>query len=288
MAEKAAGEGPHPALSLCASYNGDDPELLARLVPLVDALEVTPDAMARFDGCSTRLRADVVQQLKDVSGDLNLVAHGVGLSIGSFDRWQDQYLQLMDETFEHFDLAWHSEHLGYAVVAGEQLGTMLPVPRTEEALDLVCRRVDVIQKRYGVPFLLENVIALLPEPEGLYSPASFLNEITSSTACGLLLDVYNLKCDEYNQGLDTAAFLQELDYEPVIELHVAGGPRQDGFQLDVHSRHTDESTLSLAIEIVQRAPRLRALTFEYLRAAVSTLGHDAICNELVRLRGAIS
>ena len=288
VATLATQTGSRPPLDLAATYEGDDPVLLERIVSLVDTIEIAPDAIARSEAKRARLRPEILDEYAAVLPHVNLVAHGVGLSIGSFDRWNDDYLRLLDELFSRFTLEWHSEHLACTMVAGENVGTMLPLPRNEEALQLVCERVAAIQQRYPVPFLLEHVISLLPDMPGSFTPAGFLNAITARTGCGLLLDAYNLECDAYNRGLDVDAFLNELDFAPVRELHVAGGVRHKGFQLDVHSRIVCESTLSLALRIIKRAPELRVVTFEFLKEAVPSLGHDAICAELLRIREAIS
>ncbi len=233
------------------------------------------------------MRREVLEEYASLTPQVTLIAHGVGLSIGSFNDWEESYLRLLDELFARFDLEWHSEHLGFTVVAGENTGTMFPLPHTEEALDLVCERVRILQERYRVPFLLEHVIHLLPEAPAQFTPAGFLNAITSRTGCGLILDAYNLECDAYNQRFDIPAFLDELDLAPVRELHIAGGVRHDGFQLDIHSRPTCDSTLALARDIVVRSPGLRIVTYEFLKEAIPSLGHDRICSELTRIRQAI-
>jgi uncharacterized protein len=270
--------------ALATTYEGDDPELLERLAPLVNMIEISPDAIAGSDGKRARLRPEVMDEYANVSSQLRFVAHGVGLSIGSFDHWNENYLRLLDELFARFDLAWHSEHLAYTEVAGENIGTMLALPRTQEALDLACERVRKIQARYEVPFLLEHVIQLLPDAPGEFTPAGFLNAITSNTGCGLILDVYNLECDAHNQGLDVSGFLEELDLAAVREMHLAGGVQQNGFQLDIHSRVVGDSTLKLAREVAARAPGLRVVTYEFLKEAIPSLGRDTICAELARVR----
>jgi uncharacterized protein (UPF0276 family) len=226
----------------------------------------------------------VLDEYATVVPQVKLIAHGVGLSIGSFDHYDEGYLRLLDQLVTRFDLEWHSEHLACTIVAGENIGTMVPLPRTEEVLDLVCERVRVIQDRYRVPFLLEHVIHLLPEAPAQFTPAGFLNAITSRTGCGLILDAYNLECDAYNQGLD---ILDELDLTPVRELHLAGGVNHKGFQLDIHSDSTCDSTLALGLDIIRRAPYLGVVTYEFLKEAVLLLGHDTICTELVRIRQAV-
>lgn len=273
--------------ALATTYEGDDIALLERILPLIDSIEISPDAIARSDGKRACLRPEVLGEYAAVAKSVEFVAHGIGLSIGSFDRWEEGYLRLLDELFERFDLAWHSEHLACTVVAGENVGTMFPLPRTEEVLDLVCERVRLIQERYRVPFLLEHVIHLLPDAPAEFTPAGFLNAITSRTGCGLVLDAYNLECDAFNQGLDIMAFLDELDLGPVCELHLAGGVQHNGFHLDIHSGRTHDRTLVLALDIIKRAPGLRVVTFEFLKEAIMLLGHDGICAELKHIRQAI-
>jgi len=274
--------------ALATTYEGDDPALLAKIAPLVDVIEIAPDAIAASDGAHSALRRDVLDEYQSVAGEVGFVAHGIGLSIGSFDGWNEDYLRLLDGLFERLPLRWHSEHLACTRVAGENVGTMFSLPRTDEAVDLVCGRVDEIQRRYGVPFLLEHVIQLLPDPPGRHSPAGFINAIARRTGCGLIIDAYNLECDAHNQGLDLDAFLDELDMAPVREMHLAGGVELNGFQLDVHSGVVAASTLALGRKIAARAPNLDLVTYEFLKEAVPLIGHDAICAELKRVRAAIA
>src|ERR1700685_4017957 len=104
MASFGAGVRTRPRPELAVTYNGDDPGLLQRLLPLVDVLEISPDAIARSEGRRTRIRPEVVQELAQVLPQVTLIAHGIGLSLGSFDRWEADYLSLIDGLFERVDL----------------------------------------------------------------------------------------------------------------------------------------------------------------------------------------
>ena len=270
--------------ALATTYEGIGAGLLERIVPLVDFLEIPPDSIARTQDGHTSLRPEVLDEIASVLPKVDLIVHGIGLSIGSYDAWNEGYLRLLDEFFCRFTPKWHSEHLGFTTVGGENLGTMLALPRTDEMLDLVCQRITRIQSRYPVPFLVEHIIHLLPDAPAQYTPAGFLNAITARTGCGLILDVYNLQCDEKNYGLNIAEFLDELDLGRVREIHLAGGAEHDGFKLDIHSQRTADSTLQLALSIIRRCPNLEVVTYEFLKEALPSLGHSAICAELYRLR----
>jgi uncharacterized protein (UPF0276 family) len=269
------------------TYEGGDAGLLERVVPLVGYLEITPDSIARPDGARVRLDPAVLDELDSVAGDVDFVVHGVGLSIGSADGFSEQYLDLLEQFLERFPVAWHSEHLGYTRVDGSSLGTMLALPKTDDVLELLVERVLAIRARFDLPFLLENIVHLLPDYPGDFTDAAFLNELVARTGCGVLLDVYNLECDAANNGFDVDAFLDELDLDAVGELHVAGGVELGGLQVDVHSRATQPSTLALARRVLGLAP-VDAVTYELLPEAVPVLGIDAIAVELDRIGSALA
>lgn len=274
-----------PSPSLGMSWNGGDDLLLQRLLPYVDFVETTPDTIARKQNGRAVIPDATLDELRRIAATKTLLVHGVGLSIGSHDGWCDDYLVLLDQLFAAVDVAWHSEHLGFTRVDGAMLGTMLVLPRADEALDLLCRRIDAIQERYPVPFLVENVVDLLPpHPASRYSQARFLNELTRRTGCGLLLDVYNLQCDAQNQRLDLDAFFDELDFRPVREVHIANGVEHEGVRLDVHSRRTDETARYLADLVLRRAANVEVVVYEFLPQAIRPLGHDALTEELALLR----
>ena len=267
------------------TYFGRDRRLLERILPLVDFVETTPDSIAEIRDGRPVVPDDVLDELREIATEKALLIHGVGLSIGSFDRWSDRYLELLDQIFANVPVAWHSEHLGWTMVDGVGTGTMFVLPRLHLVAEMLAERIQVIQRRYATPFLLENVVSLLPDyPENEMTVAGFLNAIVRKSGCGLLLDIYNLECDAWNQQLDLGAFFDELDFRAVRELHIANGTEDAGLMLDVHSRRTRPATREIADEVIRRAPCAEALVFELLPQAIPAVGHDAIVDELTLLR----
>jgi uncharacterized protein (UPF0276 family) len=275
------------SVAIGANYEGRDPALLERMLPLVDYIEVTLETISEVKDHEIFLSNEVMSELKNIGKEAQIIVHGVGLSIGSHEGWSPTYLRLLDAFLEQVEVSWHSEHLGYTKVDGEHLGIMLAMPKTEEALDMVCERVNVIQERYKLPFLLENIVHVIPDFPSDYSDAGFLNALTDRTGCGLILDVYNLECDAHNHGFDIPAFLSELQTANVRELHVACGVEHNGFLLDVHSQLTRSTTVELAQHVVrQSSGSAQVVVYEFMPEAVPGLGHDAIAEELGRLRAA--
>jgi uncharacterized protein (UPF0276 family) len=276
-----------PAIAL--SYDGDSAEYLEAVLPLVDFLEVTPDTLAITSGSRVIIPEPVLEVLSACSQNAGIIVHGVGLSIGSASGWSAHYLQLLDQLVERLPVAWHSEHLGYVTVDGQHLGTMLPLPRTDEALDLVAERVRALRERYGLPFLLENVVRVLPDLDTRYSEAAFLNALCDASGCELLLDLYNLECDAHNSDFSIAAFLDGLNLRNVRELHVASGVEHAGVLLDIHSRPLRDSTLALLRDVLARpAASVAVVTYELLPEAVPLLGMEVVAGELRRIRTALA
>ena len=74
---------------LATTYYCDNLKFAEALLPFVDYLEIAPDAIASFDGDRPYLRPEVIAHLREIAHHVRLVVHGVGLSIGSYDSWND-------------------------------------------------------------------------------------------------------------------------------------------------------------------------------------------------------
>jgi len=270
--------------SIGINYEGSTAGFLSAVLPFIGHLEIAPDSLSHSVGDGLRIDEAKLQELRRLPEELTILVHGVGLSIGSADGWSSPYLGLLDELFRELKISWHSEHLAFTQVAGEQLGTMLTLPRTTEVLEMICDRVMILQDRYKVPFLLENVIDMLPSYDPQFSEAEFLNRITEKTGCGLIIDVYNMECDEHNFGFDPTKFLDELHLDRIYELHLAGGITTDGFQMDIHAGLVKPSTIALALNVTgRRCANLRAITFEILDEFIREVGVEKIVQQLQAL-----
>jgi uncharacterized protein len=244
---------------------------------VVDFLELSPDILCheQIVGGVRQLwpqAARLEQALRDTEG-VPVVVHGLGLSIGSAHGWNTAYLELLDMVQALRPFPWHSEHLGFLTVeapGGElNVGTPLPLPLTEEALGVLVPRGAALARRYGVPFLLENLTWYLPglPSEGGRDEIDFLNDFVERSGCGLLLDLYNMHCNALNLGFDARAALSRLRTDRVVQVHVAGGDTHRGFLMDVHSDVVPEPVWELLEWLMPRAPNLAGISYEILEEA---------------------
>lgn len=269
---------------LGSTYEFKHPSLLEKIFPYIEYIEITPDTISHNDGKNIFISDETIDEIKEISNYKKIVVHGVGLSIGSYDGYSKDYIKLLDRIYEEIDFEWHSEHLGYTKVNGENIGTMLSLPRTEETLDMICERVTEIKNRYKKDFLLENIIRIVPDYESKYSEAEFMNLISENTGCGFILDAYNLECDQFNHGFDIDGYINELDISKVREIHIANGIIENGFRMDAHCETVMDSTIELTKKILDfPGCNVSMVNYELLDEAIPVLGEEIIADEYKRL-----
>lgn len=269
--------------------------LIGRAWELIDFLEISPDVLCRETVANGERTMEYHPNLLGAAlksaRERPIVVHGLGLSIGTAEGWNEDYLRILDRFHQQQKFCWHSEHLSFLVTtspAGTPLhtGIPLPMPYTQEAIDLLAPRARALGARYGAPFLLENLTYYLPglPAENGWDEIDFLNELTSASGCGLLLDLYNFYCNAVNFGFDACKALSRLRMESVVEIHIAGGAAYDGFLTDIHTRETPDPVWELLEQIAPSAPNLAGIVYEVMEPAIPRLGAERITAQLERVR----
>jgi uncharacterized protein (UPF0276 family) len=153
--------------------------------------------------------------------------HGVGLSLGSAGRLDEDHLGRLKELVQRIDPALVSEHVAWTGPAGLYLNDLLPLPWTEEALATLVAHIDQAQTALGRSILIENPSSYLAFRHAEMSEPQFLVEACRRAGCRLLLDVNNVYVSARNLGFDAAAYLEAIPGELVGEIHLAGHSRQE-------------------------------------------------------------
>lgn len=162
--------------------------------------------------------------------------HGVSLSVGSTDAPPADYLQRLRALVDDIDPLFVSDHLCWTRVGHFNAHDLLPVPYTDEALDYVCRHIDMAQEAIGRAMLLENPSIYLRHEAQDMTEAQFLTAMAKRTGCGLLLDVNNVYVSSRNLGLDADEFLRGIPADCVRQIHLAGHTRTDELLIDTHDQ----------------------------------------------------
>ena len=165
-----------------------------------------------------------------------VILHGVSMSIGSADGLDRDYLLRLRALADAINPLYVSDHLSWSRVAGFNSHDLLPVPYTEEALDMVCRNIDMAQGILDRAMLFENPSSYVAFDGATLHEWEFLAEMSKRTGCGLLLDVNNVYVSANNHGFDAHAFLRGIPVERVRQIHLAGHTQGPGILIDTHDQ----------------------------------------------------
>ncbi|MBM3952458.1 MAG: DUF692 domain-containing protein [Rhodospirillales bacterium] len=197
-----------------------------------------------------------LRQLESARRDRPVALHGVGSSLAGAEPPDPRHLARIRALARAIEPAIVSEHLAWSVSSGVYLNDLLPVPYTEEALELCARNVWIFQENLGRPILLENPSTYLRYVDSAIPEGEFLAALARRTGCGILLDVNNLYVSYRNTGAEPEAVLTALAGTNVGEIHVAGHAVNDA---DGHAALIDDHGSEVAAEVWQlyaRAVRL--------------------------------
>jgi uncharacterized protein (UPF0276 family) len=195
--------------------------------------------------------------LEKIRRDYPISCHGVGLSLGSADGLDRIHLERVRQAIIRFEPALVSEHLSWSVVGGRYLADLLPLPMTEEALDLVCRHIDQVQTHLRHRILVENPSSYLRYSHSTMPEWEFLSGVAARTGCGILCDVNNIYVSACNHAWDPLAYLRALPSAAIGEIHLAGHSVRelDGgrtLRIDDHSSRVVPEVWSLYREALSR------------------------------------
>ncbi|MFI1565186.1 DUF692 domain-containing protein [Streptomyces sp. NPDC020490] len=190
---------------------------------------------------------------------VTVVPHGVSLGLGGADRPDEGRLAALAERAEALGSPLVTEHIAFVRAGGAltaspllEAGHLLPVPRTRDALDVLCENVRIAQQALPVPLAVENIAALIAWPGEELTEGQFLYELADRTGVRLLIDVANLHTNHVNRGEDPAEALAGLPLEAIAYVHVAGGFERDGVWHDSHAHPVPEPVLDILTDLASR------------------------------------
>ncbi|MEU9097803.1 DUF692 domain-containing protein [Streptomyces sp. NPDC048361] len=190
---------------------------------------------------------------------VTVVPHGVSLGLGGAERPDPARLAGLAARAEALGSPLVTEHIAFVRAGGAltasphlEAGHLLPVPRTRDALRVLCENVRTAQDALPVPLALENIAALIGWPDEELTEGQFLAELVERTGVGLLIDVANLHTNHVNRGEDPAKTLAALPLDALAYVHVAGGVERDGVWHDTHAHPVTRPVLDILADLASR------------------------------------
>jgi len=202
------------------------PQLAESIPRDIDFFELAPE---NWIGLGGRLG----RQLRVISEQRPIVAHGLSLSIGGPAPLDENLVRSIRDFIATHNIVLYSEHLSYSNDGG-QLYDLLPMPFTSEAVSYTADRVKRVQDILGQRIALENVSYYLTPRED-FPEAEFVRAVIEEADCDLLLDINNVYVNSTNHGYDPVEYIKAMPRERVVYLHVAGHyVEPDGIIVDTH------------------------------------------------------
>jgi hypothetical protein len=195
-----------------------------------------------------------LDQLLELRRDYPVSVHGVALSLGSAEALDRCHLGRLKALIERVEPMLVSEHLAWSAIGGAYLNDLLPLPYTEESLDLFCRHVDEAQEALGRRLLIENPSSYLRFRHSTIPEAEFLAETTRRTGCGILCDVNNIYVSAMNFRFDPIDYLDALPADVIGEVHLAGHHAADdsGVLIDDHGSRVAQPVWEVYAQALRR------------------------------------
>lgn len=173
--------------------------------------------------------------LERLRADYPLSLHGVGLSLGSADPLDKDYLARLKALIRRYQPALVSDHLSWSSVDGMHAHGLLPLPFSLATVRHVAGRIRQAQDFLGRPILVENISAYVAYPTSDMAEWDFVNAVLEEADCDLLLDVNNLYVNAVNHGFDPLDWLAAVPAGRVREIHLAGYDHDPtGLLVDTH------------------------------------------------------
>ena len=188
-----------------------------------------------------------------------LSLHGVGLGLGSAEGVDREHLARVKRAIARFEPSLVSEHACWGRADGEFFNDLLPLPYTDEAVELLARQVGEAQDFLGIRLLIENVSAYVTFEHSHLKEWEFLSAVAATANCGLLLDVNNVYVSSQNLGFDAQAFIDGLPTDRVGEIHLAGHARVGSLLIDDHGSQVCDAVWQLYRYAVNRFGALPTL-----------------------------
>jgi len=200
------------------------------------------------------------QYLEKIRENYPLSAHSVGLSLGSSSvacPVREEHLQKIKQTVDRLQPMLVSDHLSWSASDSvHYLPDLLPVPYTEEALDVMVQNIDHVQTVLKRQILVENPSSYLAYIDSPIPEWEFLAALSEKAGCGILLDVNNIYVSAHNHGFDAAYYLQQIPVTPVQEIHLAGYSVREiegeDVYIDTHGHRVYDPVWELYMKAIDR------------------------------------
>lgn len=210
--------------------------------PAIDWFEIISENFMIDDGLP-------LQNLERILESYPVVQHGVSLAIGSPDPLDFDYLKKLKKLAQITKTPWISDHLSWGKLPGAAFHDLLPLPYTKEVIDYVAERAKIVQDFLEVPFALENLSSYVTFTDDQMPEWEFYSQVVEKADIFMMLDVNNIYVSSQNHGFNPKVYYENLPLDRVLQIHLAGHSRRDGYILDTHDNYVCDEVWAIYADV---------------------------------------
>lgn len=278
-----------PELGVGVIYTSGFENLVEENKDLIDVIEIEPQTFwNKVSDKTTSFHYDpsIIQFIRSLEKPVTF--HGVGYPVGGTNRPDPDHLPCMYAMINDLSPVWISEHLAFNTVeiGGKKMNTnfLLPPLQTEETVSVVSESVKWYKDQFDLPFAFETGANYLSPQHFEMEDGQFIQRVAEASDSWILMDVHNLLANQLNGRQKIMEWIEQVDPQRIIQIHLAGGFHFKDYYLDAHSGVSSDEVLDLYEKIVKRLPNLKAVTFEMLPEYISYLKPFQYRKQLEKMR----
>jgi uncharacterized protein len=182
-------------------------------------------------------QSSLLSTLLKIRKDYPIVLHCVSSNIGGTDPLDQIFLKELKALIQLVQPAWVSDHICWTGIHGLSSHELLPLPYTQETVDIVSNNIQQIQEALGMRFMIENASSYMAFEHSEMEEWEFISEIVKKTDCGLLLDINNIYVSSQNHDFLAETYIDNIPLENVGQIHLAGHrKKENGLLIDTHDQ----------------------------------------------------
>ncbi len=213
--------------------------------------------------------------------------HGVGFPVGGTIQPDKAHIPCLKRMISHLNPIWLSEHLSFNTIeVGHELcntNFLLPPLQTNEGVAVASNSIQEYTRNFELPFAFETGVNYLSGYDFEMDDGLFVQQVARKSDCHILLDVHNLLANQKNGRQNVLDFIEQIDTQRVIQIHLAGGFYFKDYYLDAHSNVSSDEVLEIFEKVVVKLPNLKAITFEMLPEYLSFVSKEAVRMQLEKM-----
>jgi uncharacterized protein len=221
-----------------------------------------------------------LQVLERVRADYPVVFHGVSMSLGSTALLNTEYLRALARLARRFEPAWISDHLCWTRNDQHNLHDLIPLPYTEESLNVAARHIRDAQDFLGRRILVENISSYLTYTHSTMTEWEFIAAVADLADCAILLDINNIYVNAFNHRFHAEQYIDAIPVERVVQFHLAGHRDCATHLLDTHDHPVSAGVWRLYERALRRfGPRATLIEWDDEIPDFPVLEAEAVCAE---------